>query len=260
MDGPLQARQHPLLAIAKPSLDALRRLWLPFVIVQVCGLAVVILYFQSPGVQHFCEKLANAKRAGGLLAAGLTMGIAGGFVPEVLKMLTGVDRKTARQRLGDMLFATFVVGMTGMTTDLLYTGLARAFGEGASWRVMVPKLAIDLGLYAPLVTMPWMGLMYTWREHHFRVGPTVKSLGRAWYVSRVATILILCWAYWLPMASLMYALPASLTFVFSAVANVAVSTIMLAVAGRKTERQEQVHATGQATTSVPPTRLSDLPS
>jgi hypothetical protein len=228
---------HPsaLASIARPSLEALRRLWLPFVIAQACGAIVVVSYFNAEPMRRFCQRLADAKAAGGLLAAAVTMGLVSGVMPEVLKLLTRVDAKPMGQRLRDMVFAVWVFGATGITTDLMYQQLARIFGEGASVGVIAPKLLIDLGLYAPLMVMPWIGLMYTWREHRFAIRPTVQSLGVPWYVSRVATILILCWAYWLPMASLMYMLPASLTFVFSAVANVAVATILVAVAGRKTE-------------------------
>jgi hypothetical protein len=94
-------------------------------------------------------------------------------------------------------------------------------------------------VYTPFVGIPWMALLYTWREHRYRPGPTVKSLGGAWYVSRVTPILLPCWAYWIPMCLLMYVLPTNLTFLFGVTGNGAAAVILITIASRKTERQEE---------------------
>lgn len=235
-------RLHPLLAIAKPGFDAVRRLWLPFLLIQLCGFAIVVAYFNSPGVRAFCERLALLKASGGLLFSSITMAIGGGVVPEIFKFVSGVDRTLNAQRLRDLLFNSALFGIAGIFVDTFYTLLAGWFGDNNSPGTVAIKVIADQFGYTPLIGIPWIAVLYTWREHRFHPLPTVRSLGVAWYISRVVTLLFPCWAYWLPMTTLMYSLPASLTFVFGAIANAASATILIAVAERKTVKHEQQDA------------------
>ena len=75
-----------------------------------------------------------------------------------------------------------------------------------------------------------VALAYTWREHRYNVRRTFAALGRHWYVTRVLILLLPCWAYWIPMTSLMYSLPPSLVFVFGAFASAAASLMLTSIA------------------------------
>jgi len=234
--------RHPIVAAALPGIEALRRLWLPFVLIQACALAVVIGYFNSATLRELCETLARWKTTGGYLFAAAMFAFSGGVLPEVFKFLVGVNRTLDSQRFRNVAFVCALYAVLGVTTDALQRWMAGLFGAANPPAVVVAKMAIDQFLYTPLFCMPFIAFVYTWREHHFRLSPTLKSLGLAWYVSRVATILIPTWAFWVPMATLMYTLPATLNIIFGALASAASATVVLAVAERKVARPHHAMA------------------
>jgi hypothetical protein len=249
MDGPLQARQHPLKAIARPGIEAVRRMWVPFVVIQLAALALVIVYFQSAALRAFCDRLAAIKEAGGLAFAAGAMVIASAVLPEALKAITGADEKIARQRGRDIAFNSVLYAVNGVLSNWFYILLARWF-PGASVGEVIAKVAIDMLVYTPFVGIPWMALLYTWREHRYRPVATIKSLGGAWYLSRVTPILLPCWAYWIPMCVLMYVLPTNLTFLFGVTGNGAAAVILITIASRKTERADREQEAPRAMETV----------
>jgi len=237
MDAPLSTPRHPLLAIAQPGIDALRKLWLPFVLIQACGLAVVIAYFNLEPFKRFCEMLARLKQAGGYPFAALAMGLASGVAPDVFKFITNVDRSVDQKRLRNLGFNFALFCISGVFVDAFYRLMAYAFGSTNTPTVVAAKVCTDQFVYTPLIGVAWIALAYTFREHRYQTGPTLRSLGVAWYVSRVATLLLPCWAYWIPMTTLMYSLPSTLTFVFGVCASAAAATLLIAVAERKVVRE-----------------------
>lgn len=213
-------------------------MWLPFVLLQLCAAGVVVAYFRSSGFRAFCDRLGEMKEAGGLAFAAGAMALMAGVVPEVFKALSNADQKTARQRGRDTAFNCVLYAVNGLLANWFYVLMGLWFPVGTIG-AMIAKVAIDMFVFTPFVGIPWMALMYTWREHRYRPLATVKSLGFAWYLSRVTPILLPCWAYWIPMCCLMYILPVQLTFVFGVTANAAAAVILITVASRKTEQKEQ---------------------
>jgi|GEM_PF-839827 len=237
MDAPLPTPRNPLRAIAQPGIDAIRKLWLPFMVIQICGLLVVIAYFYVEPFKRFCEILGRVKAAGGYPFAALAMGLASGVAPEVFKFMTGVDRTINRQRLRNLTFNFLLFCVAGVPVDWFYRWLAEVFGNTNTPTVVAKKVLIDQFIYSPFVGLAIVALAYTWREHRYKVVPTLRSLGLAWFMSRVLTLLLPCWAYWFPMTTLMYSLPGSLTFVFGVCASAAAATVLIAVAERKVVRE-----------------------
>jgi hypothetical protein len=243
-----------LRAIAKPGIEAVRRMWLPFVLIQLCAVAVVAAYFKVDAFREFCERLARIKEAGGLPFSATVMAIVSGVLPEIFKVITGADNKPPGQRFRDLVFNTLLFSVSGVLSDLFYRLLAVMFPPPTTVWTVTAKLLIDMLVYGPVIGFTWMPFCYTIREHRYRVGAAIKSLGVAWYLSRAAPVMLPGWAYWTPMCVLMYMLPPSLTFIFAACANAAAATILITVAARKTQKQEERHP--PAATSGPTTRPS----
>jgi hypothetical protein len=234
MDGPVSKTDEPTFAAAlRPGMAALRELWLPFVVLQLLGCALVVAYFQSDSVRNACEQIGQVKRHWGVLFATITMPITAGLLPEVLKFVLGMDRSLTGERLKLVLHSMTTYAVAGTVVDLFYTGLAHAFGDEPRVGVVLAKLFIDQLLYTPLIGVPMIALSFTLRHNGYQVGRTVRELSRRWYLKEVMPLLVPTWAYWWPMCSLMYLLPRDLTFPFGATASAAAATIMIAIATRK---------------------------
>ena len=223
---------HRLRPYLQPGLIQLRRLWMPFVAIQAVGLAVVLAYFYVPAVEHGFRRLTDFKARAGLPFAAVALAFACGIVPEIFKTLTGTARRFDRQRLTFTLHNLVLFAILGVCGDLMYRGLADVYGEGRRPAVIVAKLTTDLVLYSPLVALPLFAFAFTLRAHGYRPRPALRRLGVEWYLREVGPILPVNFAFWIPMATLMYTLPASMTFVFSAIASAASATLLTAIASR----------------------------
>lgn len=220
-----------------PALVQLRRLWMPFVAIQSLGLAAVLAFFYVPGVDRAFGRLAEWKAAGGVAFAAAALAFACGVVPEIFKAITGVDRRLTRDRLSFTLHGVVLFAVIGITADAFYSGLARTLGEGRSPGVVILKTAIDQFVWSPLVSLPIIVFSFTLRKHGYRVIAAARELGVAWYLREVVPTLVINLAYWVPMGLLMYTLPPTLVFVYSAMASAASATLITAIASSGKPRE-----------------------
>jgi hypothetical protein len=223
----------PLMQAVRPGLRSLRRTWPALLALQVLGLFVVLGYFGSPAVARFAEWLGAVKSAGGYLFSAVSLALVCGPLPEIAKHATGVDRSFTRARLQRTLLNTAIYAVVGVQTDAFYRLLAYAFGDQLTVWNVVRKVAVDQFIFSPLISLPTIALAYTWRDAGFRVASMRTLLRQRWYIGRVVPMTISCWSYWIPMASLMYTLPPTLTFVYALFASAAGAILITSVAGRE---------------------------
>lgn len=221
-----------LLHAVKPSLQALRRLWLPFVLIQFCALLIVIAYFHVESFARWCDAIGRIKADWGLLFVMLTMPTAGVVVPEVVKLITGVDRSLTRSRLSDMVYLVPWFMFIGVVLDLFYRAMNTTLGDAPEPHIVLVKVLLDQLIFTPLLGAVYLPLAFAFRRNGFSIVRTFRSLSPNWYLQEVVPLIVPIWAYWFPMCILMYALPAGLTFVFGVSGSAASATIMVAVASR----------------------------
>ncbi|HEX8340720.1 MAG TPA: hypothetical protein VF624_07420 [Tepidisphaeraceae bacterium] len=222
--------RYPIFELARPGLLALRQYWKPFVLIEVCGAVVVVLYFNNDAVRGAADALATMKASGGLLFAAIAGAVAGAILPEIGKAIALGDTRVTRRRLDDVCVNLALFAALGLIADLFYALLNRLFGDGPHLGPVVAKVLADQLLYAPFVTLPLVALVFTCRGCGWSPRRTAQQLGRTWYLRRVVTLLIPCWCFWVPMTALMFSLPASLTFLFAMFALAAWGLLMIYIA------------------------------
>jgi hypothetical protein len=239
--------------LAGPGIRSVKKNWPAILALQVAGAIVVVSYFRVPAMEPVCDQLARWKAAGGFAFSAVSMALICGLLPEVAKFVTGVDRTLTRERRNRTLLNLLVYTLIGMQCDALYRVVAYAYGDQLTVGTVAAKVATDQFLFTPLISLPTMALLYTWRDAGYRAAAMGPLFRRRWYLTRVAPMLLPCWAYWIPMASLMYALPAKLTFVYNACAAAASAIMLTAVAGRDTEVLGDTPGDSQTAEPVPST-------
>ena len=219
-----------LASLALPGLRSLKRNWPAIVALQAVGLVVVVAYYAAEPFRAFCDTLADLKTRGGYAAAAVLMAFVSGLVPEVAKYAFGMDRTLGRARWRHLAFNCLVYAGMGVTVDGFYRLLAHVVGGEVTVATVAIKVFADQFIYTPIVAMVALALAYTWREYRYDLRRTFAALGPHWYLTRVVILLLPCWAYWVPMTSLMYTLPASLVFVFGAASSAAASLLLTSIA------------------------------
>jgi hypothetical protein len=239
--------QRPLLA----GLRALRRFARPFVLIQLGAVGLVLAYRSSATVRQACLALGEVKQAGGLAFAALACAIAGALIPELAKWITRRGGGgTGRGRGADVAFNFAFFAVNGMVIDLFYRLETIVFGPVATPVVVAKKAAFDQFVFTPL-WLPIIIAIYAWRGNGFRLAGMGRALGPWFYPRRVLPLLLPNWCFWIPMTSIIYALPVPLQFLLFALALGAWSLIMVFIASGEgsTERGaptgEEVAARGR---------------
>jgi hypothetical protein len=212
------------------GLTALRRFWRPFLLIQAGALALALAFHLSPGVRAACAAAAAWKTSAGLPFAAATGLVAGGLLPELAKLIA-LGRRALAGRRGEILFNAAFFAVNGVIVDLLYRGEARLFGAGGGARTVVEKVAFDQFVFTPT----WLAvivLLFLWRQRAYSLARTLPALREGFYRQRVLPLLLPDWLFWIPMVSVIYALPVALQFLMFIPALGAWSLIMVFIADR----------------------------
>jgi hypothetical protein len=208
---------------------ALRRFWRPFLLIQTSAALLAIAYRVSVPFREACALAAAWKTAGGLPVAAATSAVAGGLLPELAKLLADGRRSAVRGRGGEVLFNIAFFAFDGIVIDLLYRGEARLFGSDAQLRTVIEKVAFDQFVFSPLWSI-FIVLLFLWRQRGYSLEATLPAVGRGFYQARVVPLIVPNWLFWIPMVSIIYALPVGLQFLLFVPALGAWSLIMVFIA------------------------------
>jgi len=154
--------------------------------------------------------------------------IAGGVVPEIAKAATRRLRKIDRKWLNQTLFNGLVYGIVAVQVDLFYQLQNFLFGGGRNVATLIIETAVDMFIFAPLLSIPTAVAMFEWRSRRWAgVGRLFRWEG---YVAKVVPALIPAWAFWIPMLFCVYAMPPDLQFCLAILAEAAWSILFVFIA------------------------------
>lgn len=198
-----------LAAAARAGLVSARENALPGLILWLAAAAIVAGFYFLPPVTAALERLGRLKVAGGFLYSIVATGLFGGIIPFVWQRFRNPDAY-ARPAWKSALFLALFWSWKGFEIDVFYRAQALLFGAGASAATIIPKVLVDQFVYNPL----WAGWMqvlgYWWMAQGFRPSALVDKTLWGTMGWRVITVLISTWAVWIPMVSIIYAMPSNL--------------------------------------------------
>lgn len=192
--------------------ESVKATWLPMVVVQAGAAAVTAGYYHSQQVRSTLEALSGFREAGGL-AAVFAMGfLAGSVVPEIAKALTGKSRFKEPGWGLSVCFTGIVYAVVGGLVFGLYLVLDALFQGNRSPAATVAKVAIDMLVFSPFLSIPLATAMFFWWRHRGESGLTKRIFSPGFYAGHVLPGVVLCWAFWTPVLTAVYSLPLPLQF------------------------------------------------
>lgn len=195
------------------------------VLIQICAVCIVALYYLSPGVQSATESLARLKAAGGFPFSFLATAFAGAILPEAAKRLTLRARPTPR---GDMAFQLVFFGLMGVMVDFQYQLLGAVLGQGVSPDILVKKLVCDQFVGTPFVSIPLSCVAFLWKDQDF----AFRRFAPGAFIGRFGPMIVSAWAFWIPVVAAVYCMPGNLQFCLFLCAQAAWSLLLLHMSGR----------------------------
>jgi hypothetical protein len=220
-----------LLSYLKPGIAALRRFYLPFLLVQAASVTLVVSYYQVEAFQDFCLRLAQWKVSGGFFFAALTTVFAGGILPEIAKAATGRldfhhDKKTY---LTHVFWICLMYACSGILVERFYWLQGLLFGQGIGPGTVLTKVLVDQFLFSPFMSLPYAVVYFLWLEENRCPVRTWNRMTWSLIIERSLPLLFPNWAYWIPMTLCLYSLPADLQFPLFLTALAAWSLIFIAI-------------------------------
>ena len=209
----------------KPAVRAVFANWKPMLLIQIGAVALVVIYYQSPGLQMWCKSLAEFKTQGGLPFAAAAGAFAGGIIPEIAKLVTRNSGKaqTWREVACNAMYFAFM----GVSVDILYSFFGRLYGMGHEPLTIVKKTSTDMGVFCPLIAVSTTVLVFTWKDVGFSVTRTMQTFRGAGFWDRYIKVLLPNWMIWIPVVSAIYCLPVNLQFLTAQLAEAAWSIVVV---------------------------------
>lgn len=180
----------------------------PGLIVQSVMVALMLAYFLHPPTRELLERLAAVKSRWGYGYSALAAVVAGALIPEVLRVVVFQKGRVVAANAGNIAFAVpFWAGM-GVMVDALYRLQAVWWGDEAVPSVVIPQVLVDQFLFSPFVSAPLTTWLYAWKVGGYRMPPGFLTL--KYYRDRIFPTVIAIWGVWIPIVTVLYALPETL--------------------------------------------------
>ncbi|MCS7034368.1 MAG: hypothetical protein NZ561_10325, partial [Phycisphaerae bacterium] len=219
------------------------RVWLPFVLILLCGAGFVVGYYTIPAVSQACEHVTRLKQRFGYGFSAVGGLVAGVVIPELFKRLTLPGHRIL-PRLGELFMDAIYFVAMALMVDTLYRVLGWMFGEEPDFRTVVAKTLIDQFVFTPTFGTAIAAVYFPLRKSGWDFQRVLRGFGWGWYVRTVLPILLPAWVFWIPAVAMIYSLPPLLQMPFSLCVTAAWSLLLIVIARR--ERSEQVQRLAEA--------------
>jgi len=197
---------HPLLI----GLRAARANLAPGLVVQAAMLAVVLAYYFCGPARGWLAHLAEVKSRFGYGFSFVSGALAGGVLPEVLKVVFLQKGRVCRENWQNVAFGFFFWGVSATIVDGLYRAQAAVFGSRADFATVTKKVLVDQFVYNPIWAAPFGVSAFEWKNQRFAMTGMTRIFTAAFYQQKTLPALVATWGVWIPLVSLVYALPSLL--------------------------------------------------
>ncbi len=192
------------------GLRAARANVIPALMVQGVMLALVLGYYFYPPTTEFLNRWAALKESWGYGYSALAAAVAGGVVPEIMRVLWFQKGRVFRSNGLNLLFTIPFWGGVGLMVDGFYRMQAHWFGTEVTFQVVASKVFVDQFIYNPIVAGPIGAWFYDWKLAGCSLKNTCRFFTLNYYRDVIVPILFATWAVWIPLVAILYSLPSLL--------------------------------------------------
>ncbi len=176
------------------------------VLLAAMSLFVAVYYGWPPGAA-ILSWYADWQHAGGIFRTALTAGFAGGILSELSLVYVRDGGRWNATHLENMLFRFIVFFIGGAVVSEFYVWQAVWFGNGYSWRVLLPKVLVDQFIFSVFWSTTYQSLTFRWQALRFSGSRLWSELDGNFVLERMLPILVTNWMFWIPGVTLVYAMP-----------------------------------------------------
>jgi hypothetical protein len=191
-------------------LRAARANLIPGLILQGLMLALLSGYYFHPATAQWLNRLADLKERWGFGYSAISAAIAGGIVPEIMRVLVFQKGRACRENFANLLFTIpFWCGM-GVLVDAFYRCQAIVFGSEPTFSAVATKVLVDQFIYSPFVATPLTCWLYDWKQAGYSLAGSHRFFTPAYARDVMVPVVFANWGVWIPVVAILYSLPDTL--------------------------------------------------
>lgn len=173
---------------------------------------IALLYYLVPASQGAFAALVRLQDRMGVWFPSVGMGLSVGILVEVVRVGMGSDKRWRRANTLNAAFNFIIWSVMGVTQHYRYAWQVEVFGAGNSFTELATKVAFDQFIWTVFFANPYQAILYLWKNCGFSwrsVARMARPL-RTFWGTQMLPMLISNWAFWIPMAFLVYFFPPEL--------------------------------------------------
>jgi hypothetical protein len=192
-----------------------------------CMLAI---YYFWPAGSAILSKYGAWQQAGGLIRTGLVAGFAGGILSELSLVYVRDHGRWNSTHVENIVFRSILFFFSGMMVGEFYIYQAYWFGDGLSWRILLPKILVDQCVYTIIWSTPFYALTFRWQALRYSASRLWRELNWNFVEHRMLPVLVTNWMFWIPGVTLVYSMPLALQMPLNIFATAIWGILIAAVA------------------------------
>ncbi len=221
------------------GVNAAKKTFKPALLIWAVMIGIAALYYLLPASRGIFDAITAFQNRTGVYFASIGMGLAVGVLVECVKVLTSTEKRWTRANTVNGTFNFLVFGVMGVTQYYRYAWQVEVFGAGNSFRELTAKVLFDQFIWTVLFANPYQAILYLWKNNGFVWKPVFELMSpfRTFWGTQMLPVLISNWAFWIPMAYLVYFFPPELQ-VPMAILAVSIWVVLLSFLTAKTSDAE----------------------
>lgn len=168
---------------------------------------LVAIYYCWPAGAAVLSQYAAWQHAGGLFRTGLVAGFAGGILSELSVVYVRDGGRWNGAHIENMAFRFIVFFIGGIVVSEFYEWQAIWFGDGLSWRILLPKILVDQFIFSVVWSTTYQTLTFRWQALRYSGARLWSELDGSFVIDRMLPVLVTNWMFWLPGVTLVYSMP-----------------------------------------------------
>lgn len=174
------------------------------------GLAA--LYYLAPFSHGAFDALIRFQDWLGVWFPSIGMGLSVGLLVEGVRVLIKKEKRWTRENTVNASFNFIIWSIMGVTQHYRYAWQVEVFGAGNSFGELATKVAFDQFVWTVFFANPYQAILYLWKSNKFSWQAVARQATpfRTFWGTQMLPMLISNWAFWIPMAFLIYFFPPEL--------------------------------------------------
>ncbi|MGB0744178.1 MAG: hypothetical protein ACPGSB_06600 [Opitutales bacterium] len=194
------------------GISAAKSSFKPAIWVWCMMVGLAMLYYLAPFSRSVFDAMVYVQEKLGIWFPSIGMGLCVGLLVECVRVVISDNKRWTRENSVNGIFNFTIWSIMGITQHYRYAWQVEVFGPGNSFGELATKVAFDQFIWTVFFANPYQAILYLWKNNNFSCLAVLRQASpfRTFWGTQMLPMLISNWAFWIPMAFMIYFFPPEL--------------------------------------------------